>query len=192
MPENVLQELTKLAATTGSLGWFANRMTGLTRVATEPRPLPVCKLVAKISRQQFATETEGAVRALTICCGQPHWQQSYTEADGFTRNWLDQYGWVNLVSPEGLFQSDEVRISIGYWGAGQRYKEHSHGPEEYYLVLAGQARFFSQGRDVRDVRAGEVVHHAPHQKHAIDMTPGPLLVAAFWRGDDLLKKSDLD
>ncbi len=84
-----------------------------------------------------------------------------------------------------------MRISIGYWGAGQHYDEHSHAPEETYLILAGRAQFFSEGRAMREAGAGETVHHAPHQKHAICMTPGPLLAAAFWRGEDLLKKSDL-
>lgn len=208
MPERLLQELTELAGATEGLGWFAERMSGLGAAAAAPHQLPVCGQIAalrtagpdpdrlaparpKSGRDPALPGTRPAVEALIEAIPRLRWQQSYTQADGFSRDWLDNYGWVNLVSPEGLFLSNEMRISIGYWGAGQHYDEHSHAPEETYLILAGGARFFTQGRAPRDAGAGETVHHAPHQKHSMTMTPGPLLAAAFWRGEDLLKKSDL-
>ncbi|UWQ27850.1 dimethylsulfonioproprionate lyase family protein [Leisingera sp. M523] len=212
MPARLLQELTQLAARTEGLAWFAARMRDLPLIETEPHRLPVCNRVAELvhagsqsgpshGRSDCAPPagrdphdsacTLPVVQALVDALHALRWQQSYTKADGFSRDWLDNYGWVNLVSPEGLYQSDEMRLSIGYWGAGQHYDEHSHAPEETYLILAGQARFHSEGRAAQDAGPGDTIHHAPHQKHAIDMVPGPLLAAAFWRGEDLLKKSDL-
>ncbi|WP_264210873.1 dimethylsulfonioproprionate lyase family protein [Leisingera thetidis] len=193
MAEHLLQELWRLAARTEGLAWFAGRMQGLPALEVEPHRLPVCGRIAELaaSGTQVSAGTASAVAALAAALPALRWQQTYTEADGFSRSWLDNYGWVNLISPEGLFASDEMRLSIGYWGAGQHYDEHSHAPEETYLILAGQARFHSEGRAARDAGPGETIHHAPHQKHAIDMVPGPLLAAAFWRGEDLLKKSDL-
>lgn len=199
MPERLLQELAELAGATEGLGWFAERMRGLERVETEPRLLPVCGRVASLpagpqsgpARAHPGERGPAVMNALIEAIPKLRWQQTYSEADGFSRDWLDNYGWVNLVSPEGLFLSDEMRISIGYWGAGQHYDEHSHAPEETYLILAGRAQFFSEGREMREAGAGETVHHAPHQKHSMTMTPGPLLAAAFWRGEELLKKSDL-
>jgi hypothetical protein len=167
-------------------------MHGLKQVQTEPCLLPVCEKVASLqAARPRGGRVPDVVNALIKAIPDLSWQQTYSEADGFSRDWLDNYGWVNLVSPEGLFLSDEMRVSIGYWGEGQQYDEHSHAPEETYLILAGGARFYSEGRAPRDAGAGETVHHAPYQKHAISMTPGPLLAAAFWRGEDLLKKSDL-
>ncbi|MEX0302621.1 MAG: dimethylsulfonioproprionate lyase family protein, partial [Leisingera sp.] len=197
MPARLLQELTRLAARTEGLGWFAARMRNLPLLKVPPRGLPVCGKISALrgesthSNPAPAGSTQDAVQALINAIPSLRWQQTYTEADGFSRDWLDNYGWVNLISPEGLYQSDEMRLSIGYWGAGQHYDEHSHAPEETYLILAGQARFNSEGRPARDAGPGGIIHHAPHQKHAIDMVPGPLLAAAFWRGEDLLKKSDL-
>lgn len=207
MPARLLQELTKLAARTEGLGWYAARMQDLPFLEVAPRRLPVCGKVgalrgdgvhsspapASLGRreQTSAGSTQGAVAALIDAIPNLRWQQTYTEADGFSREWLDNYGWVNLISPEGLYQSSELRLSIGYWGAGQHYDEHSHAPEETYLILAGRARFHSEGRPPRDAGPGDTIHHAAHQRHAIDMVPGPLLAAAFWRGEDLLKKSDL-
>ncbi|WP_291731369.1 dimethylsulfonioproprionate lyase family protein [Leisingera sp. F5] len=200
MPARLLQELTHLAIRTKGLGWFAARMQGLAVLDVEPRHLPVCNRVSELvpvvspAAQPGPAVSAGTlpvVQALAEAIQRLRWQQSYTEDDGFSRAWLDNYGWVNLVSPEGLYRSDEMRLSIGYWGAGQHYDEHSHAPEETYLILAGQARFHSEGRPPRNAGPGDTIHHAPHQKHAIDMVPGPLLAAAFWRGEDLLKKSDL-
>lgn len=197
MPARLLQELTGLAARTEGLDWFAARMQGLPRLDIAPRRLPVCGKISALRQNETqngpapSSSTQDAVEALIDAIPSLHWQQTYTEADGFSRAWLDNYGWVNLISPEGLYQSHEMRLSIGYWGAGQHYDEHSHAPEETYLILAGQARFHSEGRPARDAGPGDTIHHAPHQKHAIGMVPGPLLAAAFWRGEDLLKKSDL-
>ncbi len=121
-----------------------------------------------------------------------NWQQSYTEADGFSRDYLNNYAWVNVISPEGMFTSETIRVTIGYWGQGLHYAEHSHAPEEIYCILAGQAVFHSEGRAPRLAGAGEMIHHMPHQKHAIDMTPGPLLALIPWRGENLTAKSDLN
>ena len=120
-----------------------------------------------------------------------NWQQTYTQADGFSRDFLNNYAWLNVISPDGMFTSDTARVTIGYWGQGLYYPEHSHAPEEIYCILAGQAVFHSEGHPPRLARAGEMIHHTPHQKHALDMTPGPLLALIPWRGDGLVVKSDL-
>jgi len=191
MPEPLQQALIALARNSpGPLNWFADRMSGLPCQRMEPRTLPVCKRLP--ATLPFASDTtRPAVAALIDAAPGLHWQQTYSEADGFSRDWLDNYGWINLVSPEGHYVSDQIRVSIGYWGAGQHYDEHTHAPEEVYLILAGQARFHSEGRAPIDAGPGDTIHHRPYQKHAIDMVPGPLLAAAFWRGADLLRKSDL-
>ena len=191
MAERLLHALTDLARSgPGLLPWFAERMADLPSLATSPHSLPVCDLLPGVL-SLTNDRTRPVVSALIDAAPALHWQQTYSEADGFSREWLDSYGWVNLVSPDGLYVSEEIRVSIGYWGVGQHYDEHSHAPEEVYLILAGQARFHSEGRAPIDAGPGDTIHHRPHQKHAIDMVPGPLLAAAFWRGEDLLRKSDL-
>lgn len=120
-----------------------------------------------------------------------NWQQTYTQADGFSRDFLNNYAWLNVISPDGMFMSDTARVTIGYWGQGLQYPEHSHAPEEIYCILAGSATFHSEGQPARVAGAGEMIHHMPHQKHAIDMTPGPLLALIPWRGEGLNTKSDL-
>ena len=136
-------------------------------------------------------QTRPVVQAICDSAHRLSWQQSYTNADGFDQYYLDNYGWFNLVSPEGIFLNNALRVSIGYWGQGLDYVEHWHAPEEFYLVLAGGAKFHSAGRAPRQCGAGEVVHHSPNQPHSFRMNNGPMIAAAFWRGEGLLNKSDL-
>ncbi|MBE1283889.1 MAG: hypothetical protein GJ676_11310 [Rhodobacteraceae bacterium] len=191
MLDDLLTKLTDLARATDGLGWYADRMTDLPTVANEPQRQPVCDLVAKLDPSGCPAETAPATQAILDALPHLRWQQTYTEADGFSRHWLDSYGYANVISPEGPYLSDDLRVCLCYWGRGLHYSEHSHAPEETYVILAGQARFHAENRSPRDAGPGDTIHHTPHQKHAIDMDPGPLLVVAFWRGDDLLKKSDL-
>ncbi len=69
------------------------------------------------------------------------WQQSYTAEDGFDEYYLNHYGWFNLISPDGPFNSEKIRISFAYWGAGLDYKEHWHEPEETYFCARWQGHF---------------------------------------------------
>lgn len=63
-----------------------------------------------------------------------HWQQSYSQTDGFDPHYLDHYGWINLLSPDGPILCNDLRLTLGYWGAGLQYPRHWHAPEEIYCI----------------------------------------------------------
>lgn len=189
--QTILDKLTTLVdGAGGELAWFARKMQGLPSTEVTSCNLPVCALL-KDAPDLANDRTRPAVQAICNAAPSLRWQQSYTEADGFSIEYLNAYGWFNLVSPDGIFNCDSIRVSVCYWGAGQDYMEHWHEPEEFYLVLAGAAEFHSAGHAPRHCQAGDVIHHAPNQPHAIKMTTGPLLAVAFWRGGGLLRKSSL-
>jgi|TARA_B100001964_G_scaffold244284_1_gene325122 hypothetical protein len=146
--------------------------------------IPQCLDLANSSTLPLLRALAGANQFL-------EWQQSYTLADGFDSHYLANYGWFNLISPDGPYRSPNVRLSFGYWNRGLYYKEHWHEPEEMYVPLAGRALFHSQGTAARECGPGDVVRHHSNQPHAIDMVPGPLLALAIWRGPNLNRKSDL-
>lgn len=149
-----------------------------------PQTLPM--LDELLACQELANDaTQSLVDLLITCRHGLRWQQSYSAKQGFDRAYLDHYGWINLVSPEGPFFDDSLRLTIGYWGAGLHYPKHSHEPEEIYCILAGQAEFHSDGLPPRLVGPGDWVHHHSFQPHAIDMSPGPLLALVPWRGQNL-------
>ncbi len=131
------------------------------------------------------------VRAILNASTCLQWQQSYVTEDGFDADYLQHYGWFNLISPEGPYVNQALRVSFGFWGEGLHYKEHWHEPEETYFVLSGRAVFHSEGRAPRSCRADDVIQHESNQRHAIDMVPGPLLAMAIWRGQNLTRKPNL-
>lgn len=154
-----------------------------------PRDLPATAKLPALTR--LASPATQAVTDALIAAGPVlRWEQSYTEAQ-VGRDYLDRYGWVHVLSPEGPLGDATYRVTIGFWDAGLAYPRHRHAPAEIYCVLAGAARFDSEGRAPRDARPGDTIHHAPNQWHAIEMTPGPLLALAIWKGERLLDISEL-
>ncbi len=149
-----------------------------------PQALPLLGELAAC-RDLACEATQPLVDTLVACRHGLSWQQSYTAKHGFDRSYLDHYGWINLISTEGPFFDDSLRLTIGYWGAGLHYPQHKHEPEETYCILAGQAVFHSEGLAPRLVGPGDWVHHRSFQLHAIDMQPGPLLALVPWRGNNL-------
>lgn len=154
-----------------------------------PSQLPMCgelhqmKTLAESSTQPL---TEAVLAASEHVC----WRQSYTiDDDGIDQDHLDHYGWFNLIAPSGPFVSDTVRLSIGYWGKGLTYPVHWHEPEEIYLTLSGVPIYHSQGRASVKGGPGTSVCHYSNQPHGADFSASPALVAAFWCGDNLEKKS---
>jgi hypothetical protein len=156
----------------------------------DPQSLPMCDQLCGCI-EEASVETLPLVRAIVAASPLLRWQQSYTCDDGFDAHYLDNYGWFNLVSPDGPFLDEKNRVSVGFWGRGLHYKEHWHEPEELYIPLAGQAIFHSHGAPARECGPGAMVVHHSNQPHSIDMLPGPLLAMALWRGTNLNRKPGL-
>ena len=117
-----------------------------------------------------------------------HWRTSYSTADrGIDQDFVARYGYFNLVSPDGPYLCRDYRLTVAFWGAGLKYPEHTHDPEELYAVIAGDVEFRAAGRSPMRVRPGGVVHHAPRQAHATDMIPGPMLAVVGWKGENLMR-----
>lgn len=191
MSHDLLIALRALAADIGGdLKWFAERMHDLPQTPATPNPQPVCASLP--ARCAGASALTAPVRdaLLAAAPGLP-WVQSYTTEDaGFDRHYLDNYAFVNIVSPHsGLYRSDEMRVTVGFWGEGLIYPDHAHQPEEWYVMLAGTCDLTSAGSGTRACGPGDVVHHAPWQRHSASFIPGPLLACAYWRGDGLMDKS---
>ena len=158
----------------------------------EPRRL--CGTDAFTAKDMTSTEPlQPIVNAVRAAADDVYWRQSYTLADqGFDQHYLDNYAWFNLIAPSGPFVSNDLRLSIGYWGQGLHYPRHRHEPEEIYLTLAGSAIYISDGRAAVDGGPGTTICHYSQQPHAADFSKSPLLAAAFWRGSELEAKSRFD
>ena len=76
---------------------------------------------------------------------------------------------------------DEVVLGLVLLGPGVHYRAHHHPAEEYYLPLGGIR--WDHGEDWVDEPAGELVHHAPWQPHAMLTGDRPVLLAYLWFGE---------
>ena len=158
--------------------------------AVEPAALPVLDLLAGILPEAGA-QTRGVAEALVDASPHLAWRQTYSESDGFDRRYLDSYGWFDLAGPDGPYRADGIRVMMGYWGEGLLYPNHSHPPEEHYLVLAGGAKFRLDDDPYRRLGPGEVFHTPAGAVHSADMRDEPLMALSIWRAEDLTVRINL-
>ena len=72
---------------------------------------------------------------------------------------------------------DDIAIGASLLAPNVRYPDHSHPPEEVYLLLT-PGRFQHGDSDWIVLAPGETLHNEPRIKHAMASDDGPLL--AFW------------
>ena len=163
---------------------FADWPTDLAYVAPHQRSIPVLPQIR-------AMAGEGALQAaLAAVADHADWIQTYSEAE-VGRHFLDNYGYIELFGPTGIFTSTQCRAFIGYWGHGLYYPMHDHEAEEAYLVISGRCRFEAEGADLVDLGAGGVRIHASYQKHAMEMRDEPMLALCLWRGAGMADRAQL-
>ena len=156
----------------------------------EPASLKAVGTLPSFARMA-APETMGILAALETAAPMLAWRQTYDEADGFDRSYLDSYGWIDIAGPTGPCEADGIRVMLGIWGQGITYPDHSHPPEEHYLMLAGAAWIRLDRDPWRRFGPGEVFHTPPGAVHSAEMRDAPLLALAVWRGGDTSVKINL-
>ncbi len=150
---------------------------------TAPLPVPVIETLAGWQGAMIP-ETQALCDALRTVWMLAHWQQTYSEAE-VGRNFLDNYGYFELVGPFGHFHSEDIRAYIAYWGPGLYYDWHRHEAEELYVILAGEAVFEAEGQSAALLRAGDVRMHTSNQPHAMLTEGSGVLALVLWRGSGL-------
>jgi quercetin dioxygenase-like cupin family protein len=103
------------------------------------------------------------------------WRQTY---DGSaSENFLMSHANTLIVGPGGLEDRQDVWIGATLMAPNVRYPDHTHPPEETYLVLSegefqsGQSNWFSPG-------IGGSFYNSPGIKHAMRSGKNPLF--ALW------------
>ncbi|MDL5155905.1 dimethylsulfonioproprionate lyase family protein [Actinomycetospora termitidis] len=77
-----------------------------------------------------------------------------------------------------LRTDDDVVLGLVVLGPDVHYRAHHHPAEEYYLPLGTIG--WDHGEEWVDEPAGELVHHAPWQPHAMRTGERPVLLAYLW------------
>ncbi len=154
-----------------------------------PSRLPVTCVLPGLAALA-STATRGIVERLAEAAERLAWRQTYGPED-FGVDFLERYGWTELVGLRGPIASERVACGFLLLGAGTDYPSHAHEAEELYVPLAGTA-FWQRGAGPWTARApGEAIHHPPWTAHAMRTAAEPLLALYVWRGGDLAAKSTI-
>ncbi len=111
------------------------------------------------------------------------WRQPY-EVEDFGADFTMGSGWFAVADRDGPLMITEGLVEIMLLDANLKYPMHSHAPEELYIVLAGEIWWEAEGdKSAPDWRkAGDLIHHPPHRRHALTAGEAPALLLALWRG----------
>jgi dimethylpropiothetin dethiomethylase len=88
-----------------------------------------------------------------------------------------------LIGPNGLFESTNIRIGLLIQHEQIAYPKHWHEAEELYLILNGNAYWNIDDDPAVLCSPDSFVHHKSHQPHSMATQAEPLLALWGWIGD---------
>jgi hypothetical protein len=141
---------------------------------------PICRIAAEEARE--------IVRLLADNRDGLHWGQTYTQAD-FGRDFIDNYGWLELFGTRGHFVDEETAAGFLILGPHLHYPDHHHAAEEIYVPLTGATTWRKGDGAFVEYAAGTIIHHPSNMNHAMKTGPAPLLALYLWRGGPLAVRS---
>ncbi len=95
----------------------------------------------------------------------------------------DRHAYVEIVGPEGVFASQNIRFGLYLQSAGTVYPDHRHAAVELYYVVSGTAQWSKGEEPFAPQAPGNLIHHQSMQKHATTTLAEPLLAMWVWIGD---------
>ena len=94
-----------------------------------------------------------------------------------------------IVGPGGLEIRQDIHIGVSLLAPRVRYPDHSHPPEEVYLVLS-RGRFKHGDSDWFEPGVGGTLHNSPNLVHAMASDTSPLLaVWLLWAGTEAMSRN---
>lgn len=148
--------------------------------APEPRGLPVLAHLPHCIGETMLLAPDLAAAIASI---EEHlrWLQSssYTDAvlgEGFSAN----YGWAEIIGPNGFFAGDDFLLGLLMLGPNRHYRDHYHPAPELYWPLTTESRWSMDGGPFADKPQGTIIWHPPMALHATITAETPLLAVWAW------------
>jgi hypothetical protein len=112
------------------------------------------------------------------------WLQSssYTDevlGEGFTAN----YGWAQIIGPDGFFAGDDFLLGLLMLGPHRHYRDHYHPAPELYWPLTSASHWSRDGEAFVEKPQGATIWHPPMTLHATLTNETPLLAVWCWTRD---------
>jgi dimethlysulfoniopropionate lyase len=123
---------------------------------------------------RVADEVDGQLRAAVALVAS---RAAWTRTASYASDTALFEGYAHAALRRGS-DDDEVVVGLVLLAPDVHYRAHHHPAEEYYLPL-GAIRW-DHGDGWVDEPAGELIHHAPWQPHAMATGERPVLLAYLW------------
>lgn len=146
----------------------------------EPRGLPVLAHLPQCIGETLLLDP-GLAAAIAAIEDSLRWlqSQSYTDTllgEGFTAN----YGWAEIIGPDGFFPGDDYRLGLLMLGPGRHYRDHYHPAPELYWPLTTGSLWSRDGGALEERPQGAIIWHPPMMLHATATRQTPLLTVWCW------------
>jgi hypothetical protein len=149
----------------------------------EPRGLPVLSHLPHAIGETMLLDPDlaAAIAAVedALC-----WLQSssYTDeilGEGFSAN----YGWAQIIGPDGFFPGDDFLLGLLMLGPHRHYLDHYHPAPELYWPLTSASCWSMGGGPFAEQPQGATIWHPPMILHATQTGETPLLAVRSWTRD---------
>lgn len=140
--------------------------------------LPVCEQLHHAMKEDFSAYPALERVAQTFQQLEPllHWRRR-SSGPNASDNYHDGHANAMIAGPAGLEERNDLWIGVTLMAPHVRYPDHTHKPEEVYLVMSqsefshGDSGWFTPG-------IGGTFYNEPNILHAMRSTGTPLF--AFW------------
>ncbi len=158
----------------------ANRLRTVTRVPAPPPPNTQPPALKDLGAGLKAMSAGRLSELVSETAADLTWTGGvFKMPDGFA----GRYAYVEIVGPDGMVTCPRLRFGLYLQSPDSYYPAHDHAAEEFYYVIGGGARWQIDDGTFFDTHPGSFVHHAPHQRHAMETAADPLLAMWIWTGD---------
>jgi len=153
-------------------------------IAETPSRLPVCRHLPAIFDGARGGPLAAIAASFAVYESQAQWRQNpnYTSAN-VGAEFLDNYGYVELVGRDRPWQSERLAVGFLVLGPGAHYPAHRHPASEVYHVVSGVAQWRQGGDALAPRPPGAAIYHAPNVVHETRILSEPLLALYCWTGD---------
>ncbi|MDJ0614518.1 MAG: dimethylsulfonioproprionate lyase family protein [Rhizobiaceae bacterium] len=128
----------------------------------EPDAHPVCDLIANTQFEWAPPTTSDDPKYIADSTAKAH---------------------VELIGPDGLVKSNQIRMGLYGMLAGHEYGIRTHLAEEVFVMLAGEADWKTGTAEYKPLRAGARSWHPSMKPHANRTRHSAFMSVYIWQGD---------
>jgi hypothetical protein len=149
----------------------------------EPSSLPVLRHLPQCIGETMLVESDLAA-AIAATEDALQWRQSSTYSDavlgeGFSAN----YGWAEIIGPNGFFAGDDFLLGLLMLGPNRHYRDHYHPAPELYWPLTSGSLWSMDSGPFEERPQGATIWHPSMAMHATKTGDIPLLAVWCWTRD---------